>query len=146
MACVCTVLLVGLANVCSADTTTSGGVQQGVRVQGQLELPQNAFDTANDLHFKVWQKEDDINVNGWRVEVSGFAESSSDRGEQPEPAHSRTDRSPNPDNGQHAVDVDATYPDRFKPVRVFLIVYGDAFHDPLFGITVGQGITLGLQK
>jgi hypothetical protein len=97
-----------------ADTTTSGGARQGVEVRETKRIHQNKYDDfATDLHIKLWQKEDNINVNGWDVEISGFTSSSSQRGDQPEPEHSKLDnlgglpRTNDPDNGQHAVDVAA---------------------------------------
>jgi len=85
-----------------ADTSTSGGTNTGVRVRETWKLHQDKYTLATDLHFKLWQKEDNINVNGWEVNISGFASSSSQRGDQPEPYHS------DGDNGQHAVDVNAS--------------------------------------
>jgi hypothetical protein len=75
---------------------------------------QNKYDNATDFHFKLWQKEDNIDVKGWRVCISGFNNATSQRGNQPEPAHKRLDNLPrlpktsDSDNGQHAVDVAAT--------------------------------------
>jgi len=97
-----------------ADDADSGGVQQGVQVRETWRIHQNKYDTATDLHFKLWQKEDNINVNGWEVEVSHFTSLSSQRGNQPEPQHSTLKNLPglpktdDPDNGQHAVDVTAS--------------------------------------
>ncbi|MEJ5298495.1 MAG: PEP-CTERM sorting domain-containing protein [Armatimonadota bacterium] len=101
-------------------TVTSGGEKKGVRVREKFTVHQNKFDEATDLHFKLWQEEDNINVNGWEVSTSGFTNSTSRRGNQPEwpsqggrkcpheelknhPHYPKTD---NPDNGQHAVDVE----------------------------------------
>ena len=74
-------------------------------------LHQNKYqDFATDLHFKLWQKEDNIEVVNATVRVLPFTVSVQ-RGNQPEPAHSQVDNMPglprtnDPDNGQHAVDV-----------------------------------------
>lgn len=97
-----------------ADTTTSGGARTGVLVRETWKIHQNKYDVATDLHFKLWQKEDNINVNGWDAEISHFTDSSSQRGNQPEPAHSTLKNmgglptTNDPDNGQHAVDVTAS--------------------------------------
>jgi len=96
------VLLVSLLSLpANADTSTWGGAMVGTKVQNQFKIHQDKFPVANDLHFKVWQKEDNINVNGWDIDISGFNKSSSQRGDQPEPQHS------DGDNGKHAVDVKA---------------------------------------
>jgi len=88
-----------------ADTSTSGGIKAGVRVRETWELHQGEYDDfATDLHFKLWQKEDKINIKGWEVDISDFTISSSQRGNQPEPWHSDAGG----DNGQHAVDVTAS--------------------------------------
>jgi len=96
-----------------AETVTEGGEKAGVPVPVRhiKRVHQNKFDNATDLHFKVWQKMDNVNVTGWRVEISNFTSSSSQRSDQPEPYHSKIDNHPaypktnNPDNGQHAIDV-----------------------------------------
>lgn len=81
-------------------TQTSGGTQEGVEVRQTFTIHQDQYGQVfNDLHFKVWQKEDNIDINGWRVIVSHFTESSSARGSQPPEEQ-------DPDNGLHAVDVD----------------------------------------
>jgi len=87
-----------------ADTSTSGGEKKGVEVRETWWIHQNKYDNATDLHFKLWQKEDWINVNGWEVDISNFTVSNSQRGDQPEPYHSDAGG----DNGQHAVDVNAS--------------------------------------
>lgn len=86
----------------SADTTTQGGAQTGVRVHMVKRIHQDKYDdNADDLHFKLWQKEDGIHVNGWKVTISHFASSSSQRGSQPAPWNAV-------DDGTHAVDVTAS--------------------------------------
>jgi len=107
-------LFLGQSSV-HADTTTSGGARTGVQVRETWKIHQNKYDDfATDLHIKLWQKEDNIQVNGWDVEISSFTGSSSQRGNQPEPAHSTLEnlgglpRTNDPDNGQHAVDVTAS--------------------------------------
>jgi hypothetical protein len=96
----------------SGGTQTSGGNPSGVKVRKTFTIHQDKYgDFATDLHFKIWQKEDNININGWHVEISHFGDSSSQRGNQPEPAHSNLKnlsgrkKTSDPDNGQHAVDV-----------------------------------------
>ena len=106
-------MLVFPVAVALADTTTDGGQAQGVQVRAIWKIHQNKYDSATDLHFKLWQKEDNIYVNGWKVDISDFTSSSSQRGNQPSPYHERVDNMPglprtnDPDNGQHAVDVTA---------------------------------------
>jgi hypothetical protein len=97
-----------------ADDTDSGGVQQGRLVRETWKVHQNKYDDfATDLHFKIWQEEDNIDINGWEVEVGHFTSLSSQRGNQPEPQHSKLKNLPglpktnDPDNGQHAVDATA---------------------------------------
>jgi hypothetical protein len=82
----------------NAQTTTTGGERVGVMVRETFEIHQDRFPIANNLHFKVWQKEDWIEINGWHINISHFSDSLSARGNQP-PGYE-------PDNGQHAVDVD----------------------------------------
>lgn len=96
-------------------THTSGGDPTGVEVRETFTIHQNVYDDyANDLHFKLWQKEDNINLNGWAIQISHFTDSTSQRGFQPEPAHSTVQNmggitpTTDPDNGMHAVDVDAS--------------------------------------
>lgn len=107
-------MLIFPVEVALADTTTQGGQAKGVQVRETWMIHQNKYaDFATDIHFKLWQKEDNINVNGWKVDISGFTSSSSQRGNQPSPWHDRVDNMPglprtnDPDNGQHAVDVTA---------------------------------------
>lgn len=66
-------LPVGLA---LADTTTEGGVHEGVLVRHTFKIHQDKYDYATDLHFKITQKEPWIFVNGWRIKVSDFTNSS----------------------------------------------------------------------
>jgi len=86
----------------------------GVPVRETWKLHQNKYsDFATDLHFKLWQKEDNIDVIGWVVDISHFPRSDSQRGNQPLKWHKRVNNMPglpkteDPDNGQHAVDVTA---------------------------------------
>jgi len=68
----------GITSPCSGDTSTSGGTQVGVPVYQEFTIHQGAFDTgANDLHFKVWQKEDNIDIEGWEIRISHFTQASS---------------------------------------------------------------------
>lgn len=67
-------LPVGLA---LADTTTEGGVHEGVLVRQTFKIHQDKYDYATDLHFKITQKEPWIFVNGWRITISDFTNSSS---------------------------------------------------------------------
>ena len=93
------VLCFCLVGIVIASTSTWGGQMQGVKVKQTFKVHQNKYSTyATDLHFKVWQKEDNINVNGWDIDISGFTNSTSQRGNQPSPYNAV-------DNGQHAVDV-----------------------------------------
>lgn len=88
-----------MVGIAVADTSTTGGALSGVLVQQKLTVRQNKFaDGATDLHFKVWQAEDCYAVNGWTIAISGFTNSTSVRGNQPDPYDAI-------DNGQHAVDV-----------------------------------------
>jgi hypothetical protein len=77
----------------------------------EFEVVQDAFPMgAIALDFKVWQKEDNIDIIGWDILVTGFVVGSASRGQQPEPAHSTAAPSgENPDNGRHAIDVTATF-------------------------------------
>jgi hypothetical protein len=86
----------------------------GVKVKQMFRVHQNKYSTyATDLHFKVWQKVDNIYVNGWDIDIGGFTSSTSQRGSQPEPAHSTLQNlgtilhTTDKDSGQHAIDVTA---------------------------------------
>jgi hypothetical protein len=95
--------------------SSSGGVQQGVHIRQICQVHQNKYHpAATDLHFKIWQKEDNIDVNGWSVTISGFPNVNSQRGSQPPPHNNNLENHPDirpksndADNGQHAVDVSA---------------------------------------
>jgi hypothetical protein len=94
----------------------SGGTAKGVEVRETFSVLQDKFLLgAHDLHFKLWQQEDNVEVNGWDAIISDFDYAISIRGNQPEPAHSQLKNlggippTNNPDNGQHAVDVDASF-------------------------------------
>jgi hypothetical protein len=116
-------LCLGPVSLCGAQTTTFGGEPNGVMVVQELTLHQHGFekDGATDLHFKVWQKEDNIEIRGWEITISHFTDSASKRGDQPDSApqspHATLVNIPgvppttNPDNGQHAVDVEAKFRD-----------------------------------
>lgn len=67
-------LPVGLA---LADTATEGGVHKGVLVRQTFKIHQDKAPYVTDLHFNITQKEPWILVNGWRVKISGFTNSSS---------------------------------------------------------------------
>lgn len=111
-------LLLFFGQPVNAQTTTSDTTHveaTDVKVRETWKIHQNKYDDfATDLHFKLWQKEDNVNVKGWDVEISSFTSSSSQRGNQPEPAHSTLENlgglppTTDPDNGQHAVDVTAS--------------------------------------
>jgi hypothetical protein len=86
----------------------------------EITLHQGAFrEGATDLHFKVWQKEDNIDINGWAITISHFTDSASKRGDQPDSApdspHSTlmnlggVPPTSDPDNGLHAIDVEAKF-------------------------------------
>ena len=133
---VLSIFLIGILSVgiVSADCTTKGGeepsvgwdnVKKGKQDEGGYivretwALHQNKYnDFATDLHFKIWQKEDNIDVKGWQVKISTFTNCDSQRGDQPEPWHSKKDilrregleEDPDKvmkDNGRHAVNVTA---------------------------------------
>jgi hypothetical protein len=97
--------------------TTSGGVASGVSVREFDTLRQDAFQLgADDLEVKLWEPEDNIDVNGWNITFSTFTNATSQRGDQPEPAHSKLQihdgclpPTSNPDNGMHAVDAKAYF-------------------------------------
>ena len=99
-------------SVCAQGAATLPYTAQEV-----LRFHQSSFAVATDLHVKFWQKEDDINITSWDVTgTSGGLPmpDSEKRGEQPGEHHSMTENfgqppqrpGPNPDNGQHAVDLD----------------------------------------
>jgi len=102
-----------------AKGKTSGGVKTGTKVHEIFWIHQNEFENggATDLHFKIWQKEDNIGINGWKIEVEVGGEPAFDnvngvRGNQPEPEHSNVFnvngiKATNiADDGLHAIDVD----------------------------------------
>lgn len=76
-----------------AYTATSGGVPKGVACQNTFNIHNDnvGFD-ATDIHFRIWQKESNIKVNGWSIGISEFTSSNSERAE---------------DNPEHAVDINA---------------------------------------
>ncbi len=99
------------------EASTSGGKASGVLVRERYTQKQTKYpEGATDLHFKLWQKEDNINVKGWKVCISDFLNATSQRGNQPEPAHSTLQNmggippTTDKDNGQHAVDINAIAP------------------------------------
>jgi len=65
------------AGLALADTATEGGVQEGTLVRQTFKIHQDKAPYVTDLHFNITQKEPWILVNGWRVKISGFANSSS---------------------------------------------------------------------
>ena len=94
------------------NTTKSGG--GGVKVRETWKIHQDKYSgNATDLHFKLWQKGDNIEVNGWDVTVSHFPNVIGTRGSQPPPHNGQVQNMPglpatnNPDNGNHAVDITA---------------------------------------
>jgi len=115
-------LLIGFAmslfigETTQANTNTQGENHDGLKVHEVFKVHQNKYnDFATDLHFKLWQKEDNIDINGWDINISNFTNSSSQRGNQP-PDHSKGTSVENhpshpevkdPDSGQHAIDVTA---------------------------------------
>ncbi len=86
----------------------------GVKIRGEYKITQNAFDIANDLHFKVWQKEDNIEILYWEITVSDFTNIQTQRGYQPPPY---TDG-----NINHAIDVDCTGADIPRGTEVTIVV------------------------
>jgi len=97
--------------------TGAVGNAVGVKVHEYCIVHQNQQKPyATDLHFKLWQKEDNIHVNGAEVKTSAaFTDLTLTGGkEQPEPYHSSIDNVPecDPENTEddltHAVDVVAS--------------------------------------
>ncbi len=117
MVAICILFVIAIANVPDkllGDTETQGGEQTGVRVHEVFYKKQNKYDVSTDVHFKLWQEEDNINMNGWKVKISKYTDSDSQRGNQPTTAHGQVKNmsglppTDDPDNGQHAADVTAT--------------------------------------
>jgi hypothetical protein len=115
-----TVALLSTTAASAQSSTFGGDSSTGVVVRETSTVVQDKYpDGANDLHIKLWQKEDNVEVNGWTVTVinptsqPGLSKPaiSSQRGDQPAPAHSEVNNlggippTDEPDNGQHAVDV-----------------------------------------
>jgi len=89
--------------------------RDGSHVSETMRLHQGAFSEANDLHFKIWQKEDDVEVLDWDVKLldGTTGNVTSTRGSQPDKWSNRVDKlhwrsNPDEDNGSHAIDVDIT--------------------------------------
>jgi hypothetical protein len=98
-----------------ATNNTKGGVPGKVPIREHWKIHQDKYpDFATDLHFKLWQEEDNIDVTGWDLTISHFPSFTGTWGNQPEPAHSKLKNQPglppaaNPDNGRHAVDFTAS--------------------------------------
>jgi hypothetical protein len=97
------------------DSTTYGEVEDYVltvpiKVIERKKIHQGSYEGgAQGLYVRVWQKEDDIEIMDWDVEVSPDACVETGRAFQPDPSHSQretTDGSPgDPDNGMHAVGI-----------------------------------------
>jgi len=81
---------------------TSGGYPSGNdHIRESFEIHQaQVGEVFNDLHFKVWQKEGWIKINGWIVSVTEFTEASSERSDSPYV------NPPDDFEGMHAVDCD----------------------------------------
>ena len=126
--------IIGMIVLCLGAASTCSGAhywfyENGVpttepTVEEEFEVVQDAFSNgATSLHFKVWQKEDNIDIIGWDIYITRFTTGTATRGDQPEPAHSTsTPSGEDPDNGRHAVDVIAKFfpeilpdPDPFNP-------------------------------
>lgn len=77
----------------------------------EFEVTQDAFlYSATDLRFRVWQKEDNIDIIAWDIDVGEFSTGEAYRTQQPEPAHSQAVPSgQDPDNGKHAIFVTAKF-------------------------------------
>ena len=109
---ICLLLVFPLATVLAA-TSTSGGSQTGIMVRETWKIHQNRYAIADDLHFFLWQKEDNVEINGWEVGISDFTNSGSFLWSQPAPWDSTIDNLPglppssDPDNGNHAIVVNA---------------------------------------
>lgn len=110
----CSAICLALIGPARCQTNTSGGDMIDTQVQETFLLIQNEFNLyAAAVEFKVWQKEDNIEVNGWDIDISTFTNSWSAPGYQPEPHHSELwnaldiPETDDPDNGKHAVDVGA---------------------------------------
>ncbi len=98
-------------------TESSRDDQHGVLVRETWSIKQTKYDDgATDLHVILWQKEDNIYLNGWRVCISDFDNASSDRCDQPGDWHTTLNNhgccheTDDPDNGEHAIDVMAWNP------------------------------------
>lgn len=112
--------IIALTQTLALSTVTfagncEGGDRTGTKVRTKFKrIHQNKYnDFATDLHFKVWQKEDNIDVEGWNIAVSCFPSVQCQRGSQPGDFHTQLDNiggvapTTDPDNGQHALDVNA---------------------------------------
>lgn len=86
--------------------------EPALTVKCRERIYQNTPVYVTDLHLKVWQKEDDVEIVCWRLNVvdADVAWVDTRRGDQPEPSHSERETldgsAGDPDNGMHAVDVD----------------------------------------
>lgn len=114
-------LLTGLALLFAVPAANAD-----VRVRKNRNFRNKTGDDKTDFHFTLWQKEDNIDMIDWEVDVeltnggsfgaAGTLECMET--DQPEPAHSRLQnlgrpRTNNPDNGRHAIRCwieDATLP------------------------------------
>jgi hypothetical protein len=106
---VCMIIIFPMG-VVLADTTTSGGTQDGVRVREVWRILQNKYVNAHDLHFTIWEKPDNVEINGWEIEISDFHSSFSYGFNQPDPASEPVNLpelppTSDPDNGNHAINV-----------------------------------------
>lgn|GEM_PF-2783824 len=102
----------------STDPVTTGGCKARVKVRETNSVKQTAYPSgAHDLEVLMWQKEDNIEVNGWEAQFGApfhtdNSLTSSNRADQPAPAHSRTQNGGEntncphtdiADNGMHGV-------------------------------------------
>ena len=91
--------------------TTRGGNPIGVPVRKTWLIHQNKYDYATDFHFKLWIEQDNVDINGWDVDISHFPVVDSTRGNQPSQYHGNLYNIPgipatsDSDNGMHAIDI-----------------------------------------
>lgn len=107
--------VITISNVITASPINVMQIQanKDTTVKERLWIRQDKFDMANDLHFKLWQKEDDIDIVDYNITNDDFGNVDANRGNQPEPWHStvnplRPGTNPDADNGNHAIDVDCS--------------------------------------
>jgi hypothetical protein len=60
-----------------SEASTEGGDQDGVLVRETFQITQNQYPVASDVHFVLWQKEQNVHIKGWRVCIDRFDEAMS---------------------------------------------------------------------